>query len=209
MVPRGDCRRGRRVGRRSGALVGPVWFPRTRRLTKPTDRCAAVPASRRVAHTLGPEGIRGGLVIVRVAVAALAGQRLAGQIWRGPLASRAGGSRQLAKRETARTPGPATEEAPSGRKAPHETEDASRAERASASSSSPIAVIEGDGRVKVARCFAPATRRQRPSNQDPPGSRVLLGGSWPLWAPITSALQRLERRSLSGRAAAAQAGPIS
>jgi len=38
----------------------------------------------------------------------------------------AGSSRQLAKRETVRTPGRATEEAPSGRKALCETEDASR-----------------------------------------------------------------------------------
>ena len=41
-------------------------------------------------------------------------------------------------------------------------------------------------------CFAPATRRQRPSNQNPPGSRVLLGESWPSWAPVTTAFQRLE-----------------
>jgi len=60
--------------------------------------------------------------------------------------------------------------------------NASRAERAIASSSPPIAVIEGDGRVKASRSFAPVTRRQPPSYQDPPGSRVLLGGSWPSWA---------------------------
>jgi len=71
--------------------------------------------------------------------------------------------------------------APSGRKALRGAEGASRAERASASSSPPIAVIEGDGRVKVWVLHF-VTGLQRPSYQDPPGSRVLLGGSWPSWA---------------------------
>ena len=72
-------------------------------------------------------------------------------------------------------------DARSGRTALCETEGASRAERATASSWPLIAVIEGDGRLKVWVLHV-VTGLQRPNYQDPPGSRVLLGGSWPSWA---------------------------
>ena len=53
------------------ALVGPGWTPRPGRLIQPTDRSVALPCSPAVTLTVGIEGIPGGLVIVRVAVAAL------------------------------------------------------------------------------------------------------------------------------------------
>ena len=56
-----------------------------------------------------------------------------------------------------------------------------RAEGPIASSSPPIAVIDGDGR-EGSRSLAPLSGLRWPSYQDPPGSRVLLGGSWPSWA---------------------------
>src|SRR5215218_4489223 len=89
---------------------------------------------------LEPREILGGLVIVRVVVAALAHQRPTGQLWRGRLQAGVGGSRQ-GTREPPALADRLLHEAPSRPKAP------ARAERASASSSPPIAVIEGDGRV--------------------------------------------------------------
>ena len=47
-----------------------------------------------------------------------------------------------------------------------------------ASSSPLIAVIEGDGRRRLA-LHVSVSGLHKPSYQDPPGSRVLLGGSWP------------------------------
>jgi hypothetical protein len=63
----------------------------------------------------------------------------------------------------------------------HPVQGASRAERATASSSPPIVVIDDDGciRARVPRsCHRPTPARL----PGPPGFRVLLGGSWPSWA---------------------------
>jgi hypothetical protein len=136
---------------------------------------------------LDPRGIRGGLVIV--GVAALAGWRLNGQSWHV--------HRKLKRAASVRghAEPPALvhrllQDAPSGRKALCGTEGASRAEWATASSWPLIAVIEGDGRLKVWLLHF-VTGLQRPNYQDPPGSRVLLGGSWPSRAPVPGAFQRL------------------
>jgi hypothetical protein len=132
--------------------------------------------SRRVTLTLDPRGIRGGLVIVRVAVAALGDQRPTGQLWRGPLASRSG--RLPPRGRGNRPPSPtgySTNHLPGGRR-PVVPKAPARAKRASASSSPPIAVIECDGRVTTSPPSDPSAGRQRPSYQDPPGSCVLLGG---------------------------------
>ena len=67
----------------------------------------------------------------------------------------------------------------------HPVQGASRAERATASSSPPIVVIDDDGciRARVPRSCHRPTPAQLPG---PPGFRVLLGGSWPSWATSDS-----------------------
>ena len=65
----------------------------------------------------------------------------------------------------------------------HRAGGTTRAEGAAASSGPPIAVIEGDGCIEASRSSAPVIGLHRPNYQDPPGSRVLLGGSWPSWTP--------------------------
>jgi hypothetical protein len=82
----------------------------------------------------------------------------------------------------------------------HPVQGASRAERATASSSPPIVVIDDDGciRARVPRsCHRPTPARL----PGPPGFRVLLGGSWPSWATsdsVSSSLTVWKRCPSSG-----------
>jgi hypothetical protein len=172
----------RRVGRRSGRS----GHPRPGRLIQNFRPLWPCPRSRRVTAHLGPREALVGLVIVRVAVAALADQRPTGQLWCGRLQAGVGRSRQ-GDAGTAR-PRPATRRSTSWaegspwcrRRQPGRNGRARHPRRPSPSS-------KVKGRVTASPPSDPSAGRQRPSYQDPPGSRVLLGGSWPSWAlPLNS-----------------------
>jgi hypothetical protein len=155
--------------------VGPVGHPDPGAWSRPSDRGVAMPASGRSRSPLEPREILGGLVIVGVGGCprlptsgppASSGAAACKPEWAAPAKGR---------REPPALADWLLDEAPSGPKA------SARAERASASSSPPIAVIEGDGASRSG-CFTSSragsssttrTPRVHVSSSGGPGHRGL------------------------------------